>query len=104
MVNQPVRRSTDEVKRLLESFQRSGLTRRQFCEREGIARTTLDYYRRRASEKATIRLAKVAIASTPAQVPAGRFTLVLANGRRIEGNWDFREADLARLIRTVEAV
>ncbi len=32
------------------------------------------------------------------------FTLMLANGRRIESTWNFSEADLARLIRIAEAV
>ena len=31
------------------------------------------------------------------------FALVLANGRRIESGWGFREPDLARLIRIAEA-
>jgi hypothetical protein len=31
------------------------------------------------------------------------FTLVLANGRRIESSWSFTEADLQRLIRAAEA-
>jgi hypothetical protein len=38
----------------------------------------------------------------PHQCVAG-FTLVLGNGRRIESSWSFAEADLARLIRAVEA-
>jgi hypothetical protein len=37
----------------------------------------------------------------PAQPLAG-FTLVLANGRRIEGSWGFLEADLEKLIRVAE--
>ena len=31
------------------------------------------------------------------------FSLVLRNGRRIESGWTFREAELTRLIRIVEA-
>ena len=34
---------------------------------------------------------------------ADSFALVLRNGRRIESNWGFRDADLARLIRVAEA-
>ena len=34
---------------------------------------------------------------------AGGFTLVLAKNRRIEGDWNFAEQNLARLIRIVEA-
>jgi hypothetical protein len=32
-----------------------------------------------------------------------RFTLSLANGRRIECSWQFAEAELARLIRIAES-
>jgi hypothetical protein len=32
------------------------------------------------------------------------FALVLCNGRRIESSWNFPEAELARLIRVVEAM
>jgi hypothetical protein len=103
MANQPVRRSAEEVRRLLESFQRSGLTRRQFCEREGIPRSTLDCYRHRAKAKPATRLARVAVAAPP-KPPCEHFTLVLANGRRIESGWNFDQSDLARLIRTAEAV
>jgi len=35
--------------------------------------------------------------------PATAFALVLRNGRRIESTWNFRDADLARLIRVAEA-
>jgi hypothetical protein len=40
--------------------------------------------------------------TAPAE-PAADFALVLRNGRRIESNWNFRDADLARLIRVAEA-
>jgi len=35
--------------------------------------------------------------------PRPSFVLVLSNGRRIESGWQFQDADLARLIRVVEA-
>jgi hypothetical protein len=35
--------------------------------------------------------------------PATGFSLVLANGRRIESSWKFAEAELIRLIRAAEA-
>ena len=40
--------------------------------------------------------------TAPAEAPAS-FALVLRNGRRIESGWNFREADLARVIRVAEA-
>jgi hypothetical protein len=40
--------------------------------------------------------------TAPAAPPAS-FALVLRNGRRIESGWNFRDTDLARLIRIAEA-
>jgi hypothetical protein len=97
-------RDAEEVKGLLEGFQRSGLTRREYCQRAGIPETTLDYYRRQAHRTASaVRLVRVAVKAAPAEHwQPDSFTLVLANGRRIESGWSFREPDLARLIRIVE--
>ena len=41
------RRSTEDVAKMVEEFERSGLNRHQYCERRGIAVATLDWYRRR---------------------------------------------------------
>jgi hypothetical protein len=35
--------------------------------------------------------------------PTSSFALVLRNGRRIETRWNFRDADLARLIRIADS-
>ena len=76
----------------------SGLTRREFCERHHIAVTTLDHWRRAQSRPA--RLVKIEVAASE---PASGFRLSLANGRRIESQWSFGEAELARLIRVAES-
>lgn len=91
------KRSSEEVQRLVEEFQNSGLTRREFCQRHGIAVTTFDYWRR--MRKSEPRLVRVAVQEPRAD--AG-FVLMLANGRRIESSWSFRAADLEKLIRVVE--
>ena len=85
------------MRRVLEEYEKSGLTRRAFCERRGIATATLDYWRREHAGKP--RMVKVEVA---ADEPAAHFTLSLGNGRRIESSWRFAEAELARLIRIVE--
>jgi len=97
------KRSTEEIARLLEGYEASGLTRTEYCRREGIAATTLDYYRRRKARKEKGRLVKVVV-KTELAGPHSVFVLVLANGRRIESGWKFGEAELARLIRICEAV
>jgi hypothetical protein len=93
------KRSANDIRRMVEEFQSSGLTRREFCQRHHIAVTTLDYWRRAQSRPA--RLVEVEVAASE---PASGFTLSLANGRRIESNWSFGEAELVRLIRVAESV
>jgi hypothetical protein len=74
------------------------MTRREYCAQQGVAMTTLDYWRRaHRKQKATL----VAVDVEQAQPLAG-FALVLANGRRIERSWRFTEGDLEKLIRVAE--
>jgi hypothetical protein len=79
------------------------MKRAENCRSQGIPVSTLDYYLHRQVLRAQPRLAEVTV--TPeATDPARSFALVLRNGRRIESDWDFPEADLARLIRVAEAL
>ncbi len=58
----------------------------------------LDYYIRRYGRESAQKLVRVEVeAASP-----GAFSVVLANGRRIESAWNFADAELARLIRVVE--
>jgi hypothetical protein len=102
------KRTAEEVERLLKGYEESGLSRQVYCQREGIAVTTFDYYRQRSTRKAAAQrraagLLKVKLEAAPVQAQSV-FSLVLANGRRIESAWSFSDADLARLIRIAEAV
>jgi hypothetical protein len=92
-------RSKEEICGFVEGFLKSGMTRREYCAKHSIAMTTLDYWRR-AHRKQKPKLVRIAIEKAEALTG---FTLVLANGRRIESPWNFVEADLRRLIRTAEA-
>ena len=92
-------RSEQEIRSILNSFAKSGMTRREYCERHNLAITTLDYWRR--AQKSKPKLIEVTL-ETQAQLDGG-FALVLANGRRIESSWKFAEAELLRLIRVAEA-
>jgi hypothetical protein len=91
------KRSADRIRRMIEDFQSSGLTRREFSQCHNIPVTTLDYWRRSQSRQP--RLVEVEVAASE---PAS-FTLSLANGRRIESSWSFADAELARLIRIAES-
>lgn len=103
------KRSEQEIERLLNGYKQSGLTRLQYCEREGIAVTTLNYYRqsRKKKQSSSTRLVTVELTRPEHNVEresqqASGFTLVLTKGRRIESPWSYAEQELARLIRIVE--
>ena len=92
-------RSKEEIRILVEGFAKSGMTRREYCARHGIAVTSLDYWRR-SQAKQKPKLVRVDIKEAQ---PLAGFRLVLANGRQIESCWSFVEADLEKLIRVAEA-
>jgi len=96
------RRTAEEVQRLLDEYRQSGEKRTTFCRRLGIPVTTLDYYRRRQALHGRPRLARVKVTAQSSD-PTATFALVLLNGRRVETNWNFRDADLARLIRIADS-
>ena len=100
------RRTREEVRQLLSAFQTSGLCAREFCQRHGLAPSTL----RR-------NLQRAARASAPGQPPAVRFValkvngaapagleVVLAGGRRIGVTPGFDEQTLGRLVRLLEGL
>jgi hypothetical protein len=90
-------RSKQKIRGLIEGYARSGMTRREYCEKHKVPISTLDYWRR--VQKRKPRLVEVAIET---QASSG-FVLVLSNGRRVESSWKFDEAGLLRLIRAAEA-
>lgn len=91
-------RSAGDIRRIIQEFESSGQTRREFCQGRRIPVTTLDYWRRAHSQRP--RLVQVEVAASE---PGAGFTLSLANGRRIESGWRFGEAEMARLIRVAES-
>lgn len=80
------------MRRVMEEYERSGLSRREFCDQRRVPISTFDYWRRELAKKPP--LVRVNIAEPPP-----RFALVLVNGRRIECAG---EEELARLIRVAE--
>lgn len=84
----------ERVLRLVREFESGGKTRAEFCRQHGIPVTTLDYWRLR--RKARQRLVEVAVEKP---VAGGGFSLVLANGRRVECG----AVELAQLIRVAES-
>ena len=96
---------SQQMRRMLEEYKASGLSRQEFCAQRSIPLTTFDYWRREHADKPrkqarSPRLVKVEVAASES---AGQFILSLANGRRIESSWRFAEVELARLIRIAES-
>jgi len=96
------KRTVEEIQRLLEGYRQRTITRAQYCREQGVSTSMLDYYLYRETRKGQPRLARVKVAP-PGLEPGDTFAVVLRNGRRVESGWNFRDADLARLIRIAEA-
>ena len=116
------------VERLLNAFERSGLRRREFCLKHGVALGTLDFWRKRRGlerERAgsagpgtlngegrrnapggESRLVAVEVAGWPAgtesQAASSGLTVVFSPGRRIEVSRGFDVATLQRLVDVLE--
>jgi hypothetical protein len=94
------KRTAEEIQRLLEGYRERSGTRAEYCRQQGISINVLAYYLQRHAAQIRPRMARVKLASSSSA--AGTFVLLLRNGRRIESAWNFRDADLARLIRIAE--
>lgn len=93
-----IRRSKEEISRVVEEFRASGLTRVEYSRRSGVPVSTLSNYCRRHKGSTLVR---VQVEEAAGQQE--RFALVLARGRRIEIGSQFDASALVRLIRAVEA-
>jgi transposase-like protein len=77
-------RSKEEIRKLVEGFRTSGMTRREYCARHGIGMSTLDYWRRARQRQKPTTLVQVTMEEVQ---PQTGFAVVLANGRLIESSW-----------------
>ena len=91
--------SAAQAARFVDEYEKSGLTRRDYCKQAGITVRTLDYHRRRQASRSAAPLIPVKLLEATRR---NGFALVLSNGRRIEADWDFAEEGLARLVRVAE--
>jgi len=85
-----------EMRQVMAEYEVSGLSRRAFCDKRGVAVTTFDYWRRELAKQPTRSTKLVAVRIAEG---APRFALVLGNGRRIECEG---ESGLGQLIRVAE--
>jgi hypothetical protein len=98
------RRSREEAERLVREFEQSGMTRRGFCQAQGIAGHTLDYYRQKhkRQEKAGVaQLLPVELVG-PIASRGSHLRVELANGRRIAVEEGFDAILLKRLVAVLE--
>jgi len=85
------RRSESEIRALVAGYENGNQSRAAYCAANGLALTTLDYYRRRLrSEDAP--LVEIDLQTSGSALESnGAVAVVLRNGRRVEIGW----ADLA---------
>jgi len=109
------RRGTTEVKQLLAEFESSGMPASEFCQRQGLCRSTLYRYlslsrsgkkprrkNRVVASGSQIVPVELASASQTRQDGNGGLALVLASGRTIEVQRGFDKATLERLLDVLE--
>ena len=98
---------------MVSAFQTSGLCAREFCQRYGLAHSTLRRNLKGAPQDSApaqpgvrfvaVKLNGVAPASTPAPAAAG-LEVVLAGGRRIAVGPGFDVVTLGHLVRALEGL
>jgi len=100
-------RGRDEIARLLEAYDGSGLSQARFAEQRGVALTTLQSWLRRRRQQTGARDTK---GRAPALIPvtlrpgqsADRIEIALANGRELRVPADTEPARLARLVAVLD--
>jgi hypothetical protein len=93
-----IRRSKEEIARVMDQYLSSGMSRAEFCRRSGIPLGTMSNYCRRHSAHTFVQ-----VEVETADGPAGQIAIVLAGGRRVEVATEFDDTALLRVIRIVEA-
>ena len=81
------RRSESEIRDLVDGYEKGNQPRVDYCAANGLAPSTLDYYRRRL-RSGSASLVEIDLQSpAPANESSRAVTVVLRNGRRVEIGW-----------------
>ena len=99
------RRSRAEAGQLVAEYEASGLSRVEFCRKQGLSLATLARYRKRQTQDSLAAGDRwVEVAGHPAQgIPASSgLAVVLPSGRRIEVGRGFHAHTLAQLLDVLE--
>jgi len=100
----PGQQRTTAAERLemVERFQRSGLTRKAFAAREGVPRSTLDfwlYVARHRSQSSSLIFREVQVSVPPAEPAGWAMEIESGDGLRIRCREALSGSELARLLR-----
>ena len=101
-------RSAAALAAMMTGYEQGGLTRREYCRRQGVPLSTFDSYRQRRGPRppnpalVEVKIEEEAQGQAQPGVAPPVLTVVLNNGRRIEVSPGFAEAELARLLRVAE--
>lgn len=110
----PPRRSPEEIAQLIAAFRSSGLSQREFCQRQGISRHTFQHHwqKRRGREEGErgrgqqlLAVQVVGRGGRKEKQEGGEdagLVVVLGRGRRIEVGLGFDEATLEQVVAVLE--
>jgi transposase-like protein len=88
-------------RRIAEQYERSGLSRRAFCERKGIKKSSLDYWRRRVGE---VQPAFVEVKVAERPVPQAVLQVLVGEKYRIQVHGAFDSELFTHVVRTLESL
>ncbi len=93
-------------KQHIEGWKSSGLSQRRYCEREGIAVSTLQWWCRRLRENGRAETPRFVPVAVPAIADARNepIEVMLLSGRRLRLAAPRDETELARLVRLLEVL
>jgi len=103
------RRQAEAIQQLVQEYESSGQSRKEFCRSYGLVLSTLDRYLRkyRATSVAAPSSGRSALLPVKIAIPAGgaaekALAVVLPRGRKVEVGIGFDAATLARLVAVLE--
>lgn len=99
------RRSRAEAEQLVAEYETSGISQEEFCQRHGLALSTLARYRKWRRQQGRDEAGSgrwVAVELSPPQPAGSGLAVVLAGGRRIEVGRGFDATTLRELMSLLE--
>jgi hypothetical protein len=103
------RRTSAQVEQMVRQFRDSGLSGRQFCQREGLSPSMLYRYLRRTASGESgggdgLVAVELAGGKPGGEAGGGGLAVVLAGGRRIAVSAGFDQVTLRRLVQALETM